>query len=90
MSDITTLTNAARIVHDEAGEPVVQIPLASWQAWLAQYQPDSSQIERIMLLLQSWTDEPDDPSPQWWNEFREFLEANRLDFEHSDVDLEGE
>lgn len=77
MVDLTALKQAAHVVRDESGNPVVQIPLPLWQEWLAQLEP-GGQIKQINALLQSWEGEANDP--EWWNEFREFLKENPLDF----------
>ena len=81
MADITSLKQAARIVYDESGHPVVQIPLPLWQEWITQLEPENSQIHQIKSLLAQWAQEPDDTSESWWEEFRQFLRENPLNFE---------
>ena len=81
MADITSIKSAARIVYDESGKPVVQIPLSLWQEWLAHLEPENSQIHKIKALLEEWAGEPDDTPAEWWDEFREFLKENPVDFD---------
>lgn len=82
MTDITTLQNAARISTDENGEPVIQIPLSLWDEFKATFEEpepqQTSQAERIRAVINSWEDEPDDTSPEWWDEFHNFLRENRF------------
>lgn len=81
MTDISSLKEAARIVYDEAGQPVVQIPLALWREWLADFEPENPQIHQINALLRAWAEEPDDTPVGWWDDFRQFLKENPLDIE---------
>lgn len=88
MVDMTSLKRSARIVRDQTGEPVVQIPLSLWQEWLAESDPEHSQLQQINRLLQSWEDESDEMPQGWWDEFRQFLKDNRLDLETHDPNHE--
>ncbi|MCC6805605.1 MAG: hypothetical protein IT319_22175 [Anaerolineae bacterium] len=81
MTDLTTLKQAARIVYDESGNPVVQIPLSVWQEWLAQPEPENFQIHKINALVRAWSEEPDDLPEGWWDNFRQFLKENPPNFE---------
>ena len=81
MTDFTVIKRAARIVYDETGKPVVQIPLSLWQEWLTQLEPENSQIHQIKSLLEQWAQEADPTPAKWWDEFREFLKENPVNFE---------
>lgn len=83
MTDLLALKQAARIVYDETGNPVVQIPLALWQEWLAQLEPENSQIQQINALMQAWASEPEDTPEGWWDDFRPFLNDNPLRLENT-------
>jgi hypothetical protein len=79
MVSLTDMKQAARVVNDENGNPVVQVPLDVWEAVVGKVeekQPELSQGESIKALLKSWENEPDDKSPEWWGEFDEFLKEN--------------
>lgn len=85
MVDLTHLQQAARVVKDENGNEVVQIPRELWEEVIGQFEPQPSQIEQIMEVLREFENEPDDKSDEWWDEFNEFLKANRLNFEERDL-----
>jgi hypothetical protein len=81
MTDLSELKQAARITRDERGEPVVQIPLDRWNEFLSEQEPKPSQKEQILDLLDQWDNDPEnDMSDEWWDEFDEFLKANRVNF----------
>jgi hypothetical protein len=71
------LEQAAQITRDERGKPVVQIPLDLWQEWLERSK--KTRNERILTLLDEWDQKPADTPAQWWEDFRAFIKANRLD-----------
>ncbi len=77
MVNLEELEQAAQITRDERGKPVVQIPLDLWQEWLERSK--KTQDERILALLDEWDAKPDDTPAEWWEGFRAFLKANRLD-----------
>jgi hypothetical protein len=86
MADLETIKQSARIVYDEQGTPVVQLPLEQWAELWAELEPaQPSQIERIQALIKQWQSEPDDTPPEWWDEFREFLRENRMNFAPRDL-----
>lgn len=86
MVDMDKLIQAARIVKDENGEPVVQIPLLTWEEIVAQAKPELSQKQKIMALLKQWENEPENDMPEeWWTDFLEFLKANRMNFAERDL-----
>ena len=76
MIDLQELQQSAHIETDQNGQPVVQIPLEVWEAWLAQ--DARSHNARLLALLDEWEAEPDDTPAEWWNDFQAFLKANRL------------
>ena len=83
MTDISSLKEAARIVYDETGQPVVQIPLALWQKWVTQLEPENVQVQQINALLHAWAEEPEDTPEGWWDDFRQFLKETPLNLESS-------
>ena len=85
MVDINALKQAARIVKDENGEPVVQITLELWEDIMNSLQPDMPQHERIKAVLKLWESIPDDKSDEWWDEFNQFLKDNRVNFPERDL-----
>jgi hypothetical protein len=90
MVDLTQLQQAARVVKDENGNKVVQIPLDLWEEAVGHIEPQQSQIEQIMAVLREFENEPDDKSDEWWDEFNDFLKANRLNFEERDLGFDDE
>lgn len=92
MIDLSALKQAARIVTDEKGERVVQIPLPVWQEYvgnsLKDQQPVRSKNEEILALLHEWHEHPeDDKPPEWWDEFDQFLRENRFNIPERDLGL---
>jgi hypothetical protein len=90
MVDLTHLQQAARVVKDENGNEMVQIPRELWEETVGrieveEQQPKLSQAERIQALLKKWEAEPDDTPAEWWDEFEAFLKANRVNFEERDL-----
>lgn len=75
--ELKVIQEAARQTTDEQGNPVVQIPLALWDAFLAEQ--EGGQIARINSVLASWDEEADMPV-SWWDEFMAFLAENRFKF----------
>ncbi len=69
-----------RQVGDRAGEAATLNGMAA--VYWATGQP---QHERIRALLGRWASEPDDTPAEWWQEFDEFLKANRLRFPERDL-----
>lgn len=91
MSDLTDIKQAARVVKDENGLPVVQVPLDLWEAVMGEIEPEApSQIEQILAVLKEWENEPDDKSPEWWDEFDQFLKDNQVNFSERDLGLGDE
>jgi len=85
MTDLDTLQRSARIVEDEQGEPVVQIPLQIWQQYLAETPSTQSQKAQVMALLHKWEHEPEDDMPnEWWEDFSDFLASQRVKFAERD------
>lgn len=81
MADLSTIKEAARIVSDEHGMPVVQIPLALWEEIVKAVAPGQlPQHERIRATLQAWETEQDEMPDEWWDEFSRFLRENRVQF----------
>lgn len=86
MVDIEALKQAARIVKDENGEPVVQVSLPVWQEVVADAIPYLSQKQKVMALLKKWENEPENDMPEEWCEhFLKFLKANRMNFEERNL-----
>ena len=91
MTDLDVLQQAARIVEDEQGEQVVQIPLKIWEQVITGIRPKMSQKAQIMALLREWENEPEDNMPdEWWDEFSDFLNSNRVNFGERDLDVGDE
>lgn len=75
MVSLTDMKQAARVVKDEHGESVVQVPLDVWEAVVGNMEEKKTQLtqgERLQALLKSWENEPDDKSPEWWDDFDSF------------------
>ena len=95
MVSLLDMKQAARVVKDENGNPVVQVPLAVWEAVVREVeekQPQTTekeltQAERIKAVLKSWENEPDDKSEEWWAEFEQFLKDNRVNFPDRNLDF---
>jgi hypothetical protein len=86
MADLQAIKQSAHIVYDEAGQPVVQIPLHEWEELWAELEPKQpSQIEQIQALLKQWESEPDDTPTEWWEEFDAFLRENPVTFGNPDM-----
>ncbi len=90
MINLDALKEAARIVKDEKGDTVVQIPLPVWEQLVGAVPSDEDlpQHERIKALLREWQEHPDDTPDQWWDEFEEFLKENRVNFPERDLGLD--
>lgn len=82
MADLEAIKQSARIVYDEQGTPVVQVPLEQWQELMADVEGTAElpQHMRIKALLKQWENEPDDTPPEWWEEFDAFLRENPVNF----------
>ncbi len=91
MVDMDKLIQAARIVKDENGEPVVQVPLNLWQDVVGPVKTESipdkpSQVQQILSLLKEWENDPEHDMPdEWWDEFEQFLQENRMNFPERDL-----
>lgn len=86
MVDLTAIKQAARVVKDENGNPVVQIPLEVWEEVVGSIKQDLPQYERIKALLKKWEEEPEDDMPnEWWDEYFQFLKENPVNFEERDL-----
>ncbi len=95
MVDLTHLQQVARVVKDENGNEVVQIPRELWEEIVGRIEveeerPKLSQAEQIRALLKKWEEEPDDTPAEWWDEFESFLKANRVKFEERDLGFDDE
>ena len=80
MTDLNDLKQAAKIVENEAGEPVVQIPISTWEAYVSESEAARPQHERIKEVLDQIRQETDEETSQWWEEFAEFLSEYRVHF----------
>lgn len=88
MTSLIEVQQAARATQDEHGEPVIQIPLKIWEAYMHEVKPAQSQKEQIEALLQQWENEPEKDMPEaWWDEFMAFLKANRFHLRERDLDF---
>jgi hypothetical protein len=85
MVDITTIKQAAQIVTDEHGDPVVQLPLSMWEALVDSLESERPQHERIKALLAEWDAQADDMPDGWWDEFDAFLAEHRMRFDDYDT-----
>ena len=93
MVDLTHLQQVARVVKDENGNEVVQIPLEVWEEVFEEEgtkEQAPSQIEQIMAVVKKWEAVPDDKSDEWWDEFETFLKENRVHFEERDLGFDEE
>ena len=49
------------------------------------HQPEEAQHEKIKALLAEWDTHAKDIPDEWWDNFQEFLQENRVDFDrHQD------
>jgi hypothetical protein len=85
--DIASIVQAAQVISDDHGLPVVMLPLSLWQELLKQINVKAPQHERLKAILKSWRSEPDDMPPEWWDEFDADLRANRTVFRDRDLGL---
>jgi hypothetical protein len=85
--DIHEITQAARVVTDEKGAPVVMLPLALWQELLNQIEGQPPQHERLKAILNEWKSEPSTLPDEWWDKFDADLKANRTNFAARDLGL---
>lgn len=95
MIDLLALKQAARVVVDDKGEQVVQIPLPLWKEYVGEIsQADSpvrSKNEEILALLQEWHEHPDESmTPERWAEFDRFMRENRFHIPERDLGLGDE
>jgi len=86
--DISTITQAARMMTDAQGTPVVVLPLSLWQELLKQIDAQPPQNERIKAILKRWESEPEEATPEWWDALDADLKANRITFPERDLDLD--
>jgi hypothetical protein len=70
--NIYDLEREADITLDEQGRAVIKIPLHLWNDFKAQQTQISekpvhqnSQVERILALMDSWKEEPNDTPSEW-------------------------
>lgn len=85
MVSLLDMKQAARVVQDENGNPVVQVPLAVWEAaWEAVvsevFSEQPAKAEQILAALKSWENDLElQQIPQsWWDELDRFLKDNRV------------
>ncbi len=80
MVKLTDMKPFARIVKDENGQPVVQVPLDIWEAVVGKITEQRLAQRRQMLdLLKQWKNDPEnDMSEEWWDDFLQFLKENRV------------
>lgn len=90
MIDVKTLKEAVQIVTDKQGAPVVQVPLPVWRSLISELEADTPQHVRIRALLDDWIAHPDDIAKEWWDEFDEFIKANRFSIPERDLKLGDE
>lgn len=88
-NSIDAIKSAARILRDEAGNVVVQLPLEMWDTLLQQIQP-IPQHERLKALLLLWEAEGDTGLDDEWDRLDRFLRNNRLKLSKRDMDLSDE
>ncbi len=87
------LKRAAIETTDENGAPIVQIPLAVWQRFIASEpgaeEATSTPAGQVLSLMQEWEQRPeDDQSDEWWDEFEQFVKDNRMNFAERDINIE--
>lgn len=87
MADLETIKQSARIVYDEQGTPVVQLPLEQWQELIADVEGTAElpQHVRIQALLKQWEQEPDNTPEEWWEQFDAFMRENPVTFGDPDT-----
>ncbi len=71
------IKQAAQLGTDEDGHAIVKIPLELWEQWVAEDRQTKN--ERLLALLKSWENDPDEMPAAWWDDFDAFLKSNRLD-----------
>jgi hypothetical protein len=92
MVNLIDIKQVARVVKDENGQPVVQVPLDVWEAFVGKEEEKKpSQLQQILNLVQKWENEPEDDMPdEWWDEFQQFLQDNRVNFPDRHLDFGDE
>jgi glutamine synthetase adenylyltransferase len=99
MVSLTDMKQAARVVKDENGQPVVQVPLDVWEAVVGKVEEkqtvpkvEMSQAEAILATLKGWENDPEYQaiSEEWWDDFQQFLKDNRVNFPERDLGLGDE
>jgi hypothetical protein len=81
------IQRSARIVRDENGQPVIQVPLALWEAVIGPLEePEVPQHERIRAVLDAWADVADDQSEASWDTFDTFMQTNRFQINERNLD----
>jgi hypothetical protein len=84
MVNIPEIIQSSQEITDKQGNRFVVVPKEMWDSILEALEPPEDQAARIEAVLDSWDQEPDDTPPGWWDEFREFLRENRLNFGERD------
>jgi hypothetical protein len=75
--ELTLIQKAAKQTIDEQGNPVVQIPLDLWDAFL--FEQQGGQIAQINAVIAAWENEPENDMPDsWWDDFMSFVNENRF------------
>lgn len=92
MVDISSLKEQVRLMTDESGKPVVQIPLETWDNLLAEITgvETLSHQEKVRRALKYLDENPGDETDEWWDEFQQSLKENRLTFPERDLGLSNE
>ncbi len=94
MVNLTELRQAARVVKDENGQDVVQVPLGVWEAVVGKEEEravipekEMSQAERILATIKSWENDPEYQAipEDWWDDFQQFLKENRVKLGNPDT-----
>ncbi|MBX3066627.1 MAG: hypothetical protein KF726_26845 [Anaerolineae bacterium] len=96
--DLPKIESLVQVKPDDNGEEVIQLPLKVWQDFIARLKQLSSdaldtvaedeslpQHVRLKAWLQKSAMEPDDKSPEWWDEFDQFMRDNRPTFPERDL-----
>ncbi|MBL8161908.1 MAG: hypothetical protein JNJ61_07965 [Anaerolineae bacterium] len=87
MVTLMDIQRSARITHDENGQPVIQVPLALWEAVIGPLEKQEiPQHERIRAVLDAWEQVVDDQSEAWWDAFDTFMQANRFQINDRNLD----
>ena len=94
MTNFADLERYARYTMDEQGNPVVMFPEEIWKSYAADQTQLEPHIERelteeeakntpagrLLALMETWEDDPNEDYEGWYEEFTQFLADNPIRF----------